>query len=332
MCGAKITVSSSPLPTTVRVTKRLPINSWEVEIATLKSILLTFDHLLRDFPTLRFTRSAELQPARDLIRNAVYERNIDPNVLRQYSLGLQYEKRGSFKRLRKQLESHSAESEFEHVMFVAADGPSRTIDAVWLMFGFDPFGFRLCHNWTHEPFAYAFVNPILRNEKPTGLLNIVLGDELLCQRTDRISVQRNDRKNEDVESVIATISQEHCEAIGRAVLLVENKADDYVKDSILATAADAESEAQSVANQLRARLIHQFGRYEDTEFLQELDVILSTNADSIPRSLLAERIVRDSCEIIDWSTILGYYRQCLAKLVEQFGLPGGVEIVRAIEQ
>jgi hypothetical protein len=334
MPGDGPAVASNSLPTTVRVTKRLTINCWEVEIAALKSILVTFDHLLRDFPTLRFTRFAELQPVRDLIRSAVDQRNIDPNVLRQYSLGLQYEKRGLYKRLRNQIEAHSAETEFEHVVFVAADGPSRTIDAVWLMFGFDPFGFRLCHNWTHEPFAYAFVNPILKNEKPTGLLKIVLGDELLCRPTDRSSVQRTDTKNEDVESVIATISKEHCDATSRAVLLVENRADDYVKDSILATAADAEPKEQSVSNQIRVRLIHLFRRDEDAGFLQELELILSTTADSIPRRLLGERIVPNPRETIDWSTIIGCYRQCLAKLVERFGLPGGVEmqIVRAIEE
>src|SRR5205823_5682655 len=121
--------------------KKVPVVCREYEIVALKSALLTFDHLLRGSPD-RFTRHPDLAPVREFIRDAVIGQRPDSKTLAQLSFGLQYEKRGLYDRLRGLISV--PKTDFEHVLFVSTEGRKRTLELVWLVFGFDPFGFRIC--------------------------------------------------------------------------------------------------------------------------------------------------------------------------------------------
>jgi len=63
----------------------------ELEIAALKSAMLTFDHLLRGNAN-RFTRHCQLEDVRAFVKVAAADGKIDSECCNRYSLGLQYEK------------------------------------------------------------------------------------------------------------------------------------------------------------------------------------------------------------------------------------------------
>lgn len=160
--------------------KKVPIVSREIEIVALKSALLTFDHLLRGSLD-QFTRHPALAPVREFIRDAVIGQRPDSKMLGELSFGLQYEKRGLYDRLRGQIGVPA--TEFEHVMFASTEARKQTLELVWLVFGFDPFGFQICP-WSHGSFTYAVVNPVLRDEGYSGPHRLSNPGEPLCEPTD----------------------------------------------------------------------------------------------------------------------------------------------------
>jgi hypothetical protein len=68
-----------------------PVIFADIEIAALKSALLTFDHVLRGTES-RFTRFPQLANPRELVRQAVIQRQVDGEKCHQISLGQQYDR------------------------------------------------------------------------------------------------------------------------------------------------------------------------------------------------------------------------------------------------
>ena len=89
----------------------------ELEIALLKSTLLTFDHLFGGGEA-SFARNDQLAAVRaEFIRRAVIAGAIDSIECNRFSLGYQYEKAGLYRKLRKRMPA--PETEFEHVLLAA---------------------------------------------------------------------------------------------------------------------------------------------------------------------------------------------------------------------
>jgi hypothetical protein len=121
---------------------------WRIEVAAMKAVLLTFDHLLKDDPR-RFTRSAALAPVRRFIREVV-EADSDgkpTEPLADYSLGLQYDqdKLDLCEKLR--ADAGLPSQPFRHMLIVSANYATRTLDAVFWAFETDPHAFRLTRGW-----------------------------------------------------------------------------------------------------------------------------------------------------------------------------------------
>ena len=140
----ELTLSSVPVTQSESFLHRVPTILAELELAALKCGLLTFDHFLQatDDP---FTRSDALSDVRQFIAETVSQRSIDGERCHRHSLGMQYDRMEMYRRLRSQLTVPS--SPFEHVLLVSSNTPSRCLDVVWIVLGFDPFGFRLSYSW-----------------------------------------------------------------------------------------------------------------------------------------------------------------------------------------
>lgn len=134
--GKEMKLSLAPATDASFFLKKSPVIAHEIEIAALRSAMLTFDHCL-DGNALRFTRDAQLDPVRRFVADAVTTRQIDSATLHGFSLGVQYEKLGLYKRLRQQVTVPP--TAFEHVLFAAANSSGRCLDLVWSVFGIDPF-------------------------------------------------------------------------------------------------------------------------------------------------------------------------------------------------
>ena len=159
----------------------VPLISAELEVAALKSALLTFDHLLCG-SDMRFTRHPRLAGVRSFVRDAVAQHLPDPSGCHRFSLGMQYERACLYQRMRQKIPLKK--TPFEHVMLVAGYAGYRTVDLVWLVLGFDPFGFRLCCDWDGGDFAFGFVNGVLQRTKASEAFPLACPDGLLCGPTD----------------------------------------------------------------------------------------------------------------------------------------------------
>jgi hypothetical protein len=237
------------------------------------------------------------------------------------SLGLQYEKVALYDHLRCQIPV--PRTPFEHVLFVSADVASRTLDMVWLVFGFDPFGFRLCR-WNHGAFAYAVVNPILKGMPYSGPHRLNLIDDLLCTPTNRCSLPQSMVDESAMQCVLELISRERRDAYGRAVMLLEMTCDENLIACFREETTFSSPNERLAQAQVRARLIRMYGRKKDDPgFLAEVDAALSGHApgestDFLSRPLHPELPEDDPA----WLSVIRFYRNCLQDLQERVGLPG----------
>ncbi len=150
--------------------------SAEIEVAVLKSAMLTFDHLLIEHPN-RFTRSPVLAPLRNSIKEIIMGGADDSAFLRRVSLGVQYEKIDEYRKLRN--EGGFSSTDFEHVLIVSANLPTRTLDLVFWVFGLEPYGFRLCDDWSDGAFTYLVINGVLHGTHPSGLLPLAAKSQII---------------------------------------------------------------------------------------------------------------------------------------------------------
>jgi hypothetical protein len=304
--------------------RKSPVICHEIEIAVLKSSLLTFDHLLADNPN-RFSRSVQLEPVRQFIRDAVVDRRIDPTQLHQISMGLQYDKMSLYDRLRNLI--NVPRTPFEHFLVVATNLPARCLELVWLVFGFDPFGFRLCTQWSGEQFSFAIINPVIRDSAASGPHQLPGFDELLCAPTNFCSIPHaiGDGDNMDgvMEEVMNRISLQRGNAYMEAVDLVENNSDEALKGRFVEAAALSEPGKRSLRSQIRQRLVGIYGRKADSvAFVEAVEAVVAQRFSDSEIACLDVELPNDLDVDWRWTESLGLYRACLADLKLQFGLPG----------
>jgi hypothetical protein len=312
----------STVPATEQSTfrRKSPVICHEIEIAALKSGLLTFDQMLAG-DLGRFTRSDLLAPVRSFVRSAVMDRKIDSTTLHLTSMGLQYEKLGLYQRLRKQIAV--PKTPFEHFLIVASNLPARCLELVWIIFGFDPFGFRLCTQWTGEQFALAIINPVLRECTASGPHRLATFDELLCSPTKYRSTIDVDDEECDFEAITCRISEQRGNAYMEAVDLVESNCDSMLKARFVESAALSAASERSFRSQVTQRLVRIFGRRAESEvFIEAVNTVVAQRFRD-PNSASLDVALPESIDADwQWPASLGLYRACLADLKLQFGLPG----------
>ncbi|MCY2962064.1 MAG: hypothetical protein NT069_00155 [Planctomycetota bacterium] len=296
-----------------------PVIFADLEVAALKSTLLTFDHLLQASHD-RFTRHPQLEGVRDFVRQAVMARRLDPEGCHRFSLGQQYERMPMYQDLRQRI-PHPL-TPFEHILFVAGNTPCRCIDVVWIVLGFDPFGFRVCNNWRGSAFAFGAVNGVLSGTSFSEAVPLPPPDMFLCQPTKRRAFPELPFAEDEQQQAMDDVSSRRSQSFQEAVLYVEMHADESVIAKIVESSdCDATCDRQ-VGTQIFRRLKRLYGRRADTELFTKY---FSGSFDRYTGDLRPEilsQAVSPEPGAVDWHSWLNVYRNCLGELRTQFGMPG----------
>ena len=320
ICGDSYKISFVPASDAVVSSARVPAIGAEIELAALKCSLLTFDHLLRE-RTNPFTRSECLQTTRHFIREAITRRVIDGNSFIRISLGLQYEKLPDYAVLRHYMHSDEV-TPFEHVMFAAGNIANRCIDIVWLVFGFDLFGFRISNDYHGPAFCYGFVNPIHKGYSCSPLRELATSDSLLCRPTDRRAFSEKAQIEGWAERVLDDIAPKRLHALCKAVMLIETTCDDFLISMLKEEDSLSENRPCLMRVLLLDRLRKLYGRRSNS---QELIIETARYFENSLQSLsagLRNQTTEDAHNTDSWLRWLEVYRESLKASVAQFGLPG----------
>ncbi len=310
----------------------------EIELAVMKGLLLTFDHMLQAEPTRRFTRSACLKPVRDVLRRAIMD-GVPPSYedMNRYVLGLQYDRLATIRALRTSAGLQS--SRFEHALIASGNVATRTLDAVWLVADTDPYGFRLCSDWREFDFTCVVTVGTLKGTTAQGPF-WSNGPGLLLPYTDLRSHPSLSMTQEEAAThmvrAMEMVAKHQQTAFRVAVDLVERAADDYVANNIAEMArlmALEHSDAPSVEAGVVARLRRMFHvrLTNDREKEKIFDATVETRLGELSPTVRQESLTLD--EVVgsepSWSEWLRIERAILDDLAGTLGLPGDT-ITRSI--
>ena len=188
--------------------------------------------------------------------------------------------------------------------------PTKTIDIVWLILGFDPHGFRVCNTWQGDEFTYVISSGILANTTASDA--IPLGRRgTLCTPTNRRSfpdIEVSQELGNDVRREIAVYRNA---AFGDAVYLIESTADEYVKDNVTYSAI-----SRSLTGEQWARCASEdYGECLRCEMMTKDSrrrCLLSISACGICRNEVAQEAIADPDQCtVTWGVWLPLYRECV---------------------
>ncbi len=262
---------------------------YRLEIAALKSLLLTFDHLLREDPG-RFTRHAKLAPVRDFVKRIILTGDLgasDRYIYDRFVLGLQYDRLCELQRLRQGLSIPTAE--FEHVMVASANPPAHTVDALWWVAGIDPFGFRLCADWTDQPFTFVMASGVLKDAQTCC-------EPVFEVFNCKVEAQRRAygwTTTADEARLNGEIDGHHREALRRAYYLVETRCPEWVCEQITSFALlnlDQRGEGH-VTDALTTRFEWMFNRrLKDPANRQAFDAVIQRHIAGLTPEAISETV------------------------------------------
>lgn len=300
---------------------------WRIEVAALKAILLTFDHLLKD-DLDRFTRSAALVPVRQFIREVV-EADSDgtpTEPLADYTLGLQYDQ--DYLELYELLRKVSGlpSSPFRHTLIVSANLATRSLDAVFWAFETEPHAFRLSRKWQGGTFTYVMTNGILLGQEASQPILLDQGHLL-----GRYNNRRNRMRvtipltQQDREKAATEIMDRRMTLYQLAVEHVERTNDASVSEQLSRLARLNDNGDHTLTSAVFCHLMTLFAGRLDTEakadqFMDIVSPILDgAGNDAFPAGATPETVPAQG-----WPYWLARYRQCLDALRIPFGLPGRI--------
>jgi hypothetical protein len=314
-----------PFSTEVMCSSDHPVVCPDVEIAALKSLLQTFDFLLRHRAD-RFTRRPELQTVREFVRDAVMARSPCWQVHHQTSLGIQYQKLPLYRHLRERIDFPV--TPLEHFMVVASNAAARCVDMVWLILDCDPFGFRVCHEWRGEPFAFAFVNGVIRGSTYSPLFPIDPPEELLCGPSQLKALRKDTECSSETSRAVADeIAQHRAQKLCEATWEVEMSADAHVQDMLLGQASTADAQGRCLRSLLIQRLARWYSAVTNDLIVRvDAERVVSDLLVGAPPDMASQAVVESATPAIDWAFWLKIYRDGLQAMRERFGLPGYVTV------
>jgi hypothetical protein len=293
-----------------------------IEIAALRSAMLSFDHLLANDPARRFTRHAALAPVRRFVREAVHTLRYDGADLHRFSLGIQYEKLAVLQRLRDR--ASGPRQPFEHVLIASANNATRTLDCVLWVAGIDPFGFRLTDDWRDGDFICISVNGMLAQGVVTGPVWEGI-PESICQPTNRRSFPGHG--NEAVmQNAMSEMAVYRADGHRRAIDLVERSLPDLLIRRVTTTAQLNQTGDHTIGAACRERLNRLYQRrIISAAARQDFDAVITAAFSTLHPQVLAVPIPANGpAPAINWQPVLDAYYQALNELSQRFGLPGEV--------
>jgi len=139
--------------------------SSQSEISILKSIVCTIDFILQKESRALFTRSKEMKPLRDFIKDSISKlpEEINIQVLDRHYLGIQL---FDMKVFEKALSFHKYKAKaFEHIILFSSNTATKTLDAAWNIFSHEVHVVRLATRWTGPYICGYIANPIFQKER-----------------------------------------------------------------------------------------------------------------------------------------------------------------------
>ncbi len=314
--------SYMPSATGVAALPKRQLLSPQIELALLKSGLLTFDALLHN-ESNRFTRSPILNPLREKLRDIIMKDADPTQFLFEVSLGIQYEKRDLLCKIRKQVAfDHSSH---EHFLIVSAHPPTRTLDLIVFLFDVHPYGFRLSKNWREGEFTYVVVNGVIRETGISGLVSLP-STYLLCQPTLRRCTLSLLPSDEDRQMAQQEVLDNEAHAIQKAQYHVLMKADSFVQKSFSYAALPAQDEPNKrMADVMRICLTR---LYESrlSENKTQFDHVVAECLCELSSAIKDETVENESdLENISWDEWIGIFRKIVNQLCPILGYPGDSE-------
>ena len=298
----------------------------EIELAALKSVLLSFDHLLRGDPD-RFTRSPALQSVREFVRRSVMaDGPVDNLLMQRFVLGLQYEPDylAVYEALRR--ETGFPETPFEHVLIASANPATRTMDLVFWAFRVDPHAFRVCDDWRGDAFTYVAVNGILADTTFSEAIRLG-GGRLLGRPTRRRSNFHVTTPFEpaEQEQIRQEMFERRAGLYRQAVDYIERRFDDIAIENLKNYASLNPASDHRLTTAVAKRLAVMFYRRIDgAEARHVFDQIVAGVLVGAPDDSWPPPADGKPAPVVDWQRWLVRIRQCLDALREPFGLPGDI--------
>lgn len=154
-----------PLPGNQVTYKDIVVCSSQSEISILKSIVCTIDFILQKESRDLFTRSKEMKPLLDFIKDSVSKlpEEINIKVLDRHYLGIQL---FDMKDFEKALSFHKYKAKpFEHIILFSSNTATKTLDAAWNIFSHEVHVVRLATRWTGPHICGFIANPIFQDEE-----------------------------------------------------------------------------------------------------------------------------------------------------------------------
>lgn len=244
----------------------VPLLNIEIEIAALKSILLTFDHLQGNDPN-RFTRTPNVARARSLVTDFIMKGQKTFECYGTTMMGLQYDKIHRLRQLRRQVSLDA--TPFEHVMVASANVATKTLDVVWWIASIDPYGFRLCNDWSEGEFTCMVVSGVLANSG--DIFKLAEGFSCKPEFNRRSGLPRTP-SSKQLDALDGEISVHRLEALRMAVDLAERKRPEYVRDSVVEIARD------NLQNLNDGRIVTALASYLERLFYSRLNDPANRNA------------------------------------------------------
>jgi hypothetical protein len=301
-----------------------------IEIASLKSTLLTFDHLLRD-DRCRFTRSQSLGGVRAFVKAFILDGVENRTQYLKTILGLQYDKLDELRRLRRLVTRPV--SPFEHVMVASANMATRTLDAVWWLGSVDPYGFRLCTDWPDGPFTTIVVSGVLRGEDTTiHQLPIEFNCKLAPLRRAIVPVGTSAREKENTAREIAVF---HREALQTAIDHTERNCPNHVRDFVVLMAQfnlQERGDGRVLGGMIRRLEMMFMWRVADSAKRKEFDKIVNRRANALRKEVLSEAVtsITEQPVRLTWDRWHQLYVKILNDLRPCLGLPGEIANTDAV--
>lgn len=301
-------------------TTRLPILSGVFEVAALRSILLTFDCLFNSDES-SFVRGNSLRKIRDLVRSSIESKNVDGILLRDHSLGIQLEKLHLYEELRDRFDIER--TPFEHYMLIAGNQSQHCIDAVWVVYGFEPHGFRLSYEYAGESFCMGFVNPVLKGGSPSPAIELSPIDDLLCKPTKRRTFQSVPITEDEIADIVSEIEVVRSSAYNKSVLLLNTSklAEPWLLERLKDSSKN--QPPYSFVDRLLSRLRSIFPDCnEQDDFVSDTETTLSRCLEESGVTDLS-KTMQDVLQERRTSVWVDAYRAAVLSITEKYGDPGG---------
>lgn len=298
--------------------------SSEADVAALKCVLLSFDHLCDQNGLIRFTRSPSIAALRDYIRDVVMNGNkLDYHMQFRHVMGLQLERDQPLTelaaKLRDGLPPHQLQ-EFEHVMIASGNALTGRLEVAWHILGVEWQGYRLTNCWEGPDFTCMFVNQVLKGGKALGPLWIKSPNDL-CKLSRVRAVRQGGTSDAEVDWTMKLVSEIRQQAWRRAIYLTEMESDaESFATGLLSECiwdkANENSLAAGCVRHMQRRYPPAFQKRPNFEAaLKRLSEAISSCGDCHLSS-------EDDIRLVNWREVLAEWRNHVAAFKDEFGYPG----------